>query len=261
MTQSKRLSIILLSYNDPRIADAINSVRRFDDVATVRLVLVDGGSKQEIRDLIQPLLSSDDVFVCERDKGIFDALNKGLERCTTEFIGWLGSDDAFTCQVRASDVVRSLQSYDLLVAGTALVRGNEVRRVSHALPSRLGLVKYGLNNPHFSTFGRARLLKSERFEVGMLGADIAYFLRIFDQKPTVETRSAIATLMNEGGFSTKSYVSALRVNLGLMSVYRKSTNFAVAPIAIIIKLTYKACSTLYYKIFRLDRSSLEHGIS
>jgi glycosyltransferase involved in cell wall biosynthesis len=256
MTPSKRISIILLSYNDPRIAEAIESVRRFDDIGTVGLVVIDGGSTPEIRELIASRMMPDDVFVSEKDKGIFDALNKGMDRSMGEFIGWLGSDDVFSGRVTASEVVATLSSHDVLVAGTALVRGDQVIRVAHALPSRLGLVKYGLNNPHFSTFGRASVLKSERFEVGRHGADIAYFLKIFDKSIRVATSEKIATIMNEGGFSTGSYKVMLSVNVGLISAYQKHTNFIAGPFAIVTKFSYKLWSTLYYKIFKYDRRDI-----
>ena len=103
--RNKRLSIILPIYNDARIADAIRSVRRFDNIGTVRLVVIDGGSKKEVKDMISTLLAPGDVFISEPDDGIFDALNKGLGCCGTEFIGWLGSDDVFTGKVLAGDVV------------------------------------------------------------------------------------------------------------------------------------------------------------
>ncbi|MCM3900437.1 MAG: glycosyltransferase [Pyrinomonadaceae bacterium] len=257
MTENKRLSIILPIYNDARIADAIRSVRRFDDIGTVRLIVIDGGSKQEVRDMISTLLAPGDVFISEPDDGIFDALNKGLRHCGTEFIGWLGSDDLFTGKVLAGDVVCALENHDLFVAGTAVFRGHQIRRVTHALPSRFRLAKFGLHNPHFSTFGRAEILKSDRFELGIRGADIAYFIRIFAKKPKVMTSGAIATLMGEGGFSTNSYCNILLGNLQLLPVYLRHTNVLIVPFVLLIKLGYKSLSLLYYKVFKLERAALE----
>jgi glycosyltransferase len=255
--EPKRLSIILPSYNDGRIGEAIESVRRFDDVGTVRLVVIDGGSEAGVREAIERRLAPDDIFVSEPDGGIFDALNKGLDRCTTKYIGWLGSDDLFTGQLLASEVLGALQDHDLLVANLALFRDGRVRRVTHAWPSRFRLARYGLHNPHFSTFGRAALLKSERFDLRLRGADIAYFLHIFAKKPGVLSTNVIATLQGEGGFSTRSYRKSLNVNMELISVYAKYTNVAVAPIALCIKMGYKLWSSIYYRIFRLDRGALE----
>lgn len=256
MTPNKCISIIVLSYNDRRIVRAIKSVRLFDDLGCVRIILIDGGSRQAIKDLISSLLTPDDLFISEPDSGIFDALNKGLERCDTEFLGWLGSDDMFTGKVLASRVLESLKDHELFVAATAVFRGTRVTRVTHATPARLGLVRFGLHNPHFSTFGRTALFTSDRFDIGIPGADIAYFVRLFAMEPRVTSTEDIATLMEEGGFSNESYRTIVTTNFSLISIYAKCTNIFVAPLALLTKLGYKLCSVLYYKIRRLDCASI-----
>lgn len=76
----KNLSIIIPSFNDLRILRAIESVRRFDDVGQASIVVVDGGSKPEVVAKIAEYLTADDILISEPDKGIFDALNKVLQR-------------------------------------------------------------------------------------------------------------------------------------------------------------------------------------
>jgi glycosyltransferase len=223
-------------------------------------VVIDGGSSAEIQRLIKASLVEQDIFICERDRGIFDALNKGLEASDTEFIGWLGSDDVFTGNVKASEVVSELCSHDLLVANTVVVqdisavpRGNVVR-MTHALPSRCGGVPLGLHNPHFSTFGSASLLRSERFRLDLRGADIDYFLRIFKKKPRVSTTNVVATVQGAGGFSTQSWSRMLRINTELIGVYSRHANWLLGPIAVAIKVSYKLLATGYYKIYRIPVS-------
>jgi glycosyltransferase involved in cell wall biosynthesis len=250
MTANKRLCIILASYNDPRIERAISSIRRFDDIGVVKLVVVDGGSKSDILDLIEARLSPGDVLVSGPDRGIFDALNKGLDLCDTEFIGWLGSDDVFTGNVPASQVIDALAGNDLFVADVAHFRGDYITRVTHGWPSRFGMVKYGLNNPHFGTFGTAVLLKSERFRLGLRGADIEYFVRIFGRKPRVAGVSVVAVLQEHGGYSTGSYRLMLGSHLALMRVYAEATNWVLALAAVLLKFSYRFSSVSYYRVFR-----------
>jgi glycosyltransferase involved in cell wall biosynthesis len=250
MTASKRLCIILPSYNDVRIERAIRSVRLFDDTGVAKLVVVDGGSREEILRLITPQLSPDDVLVSGPDRGIFDALNKGLDLCDTEFIGWLGSDDVFTGNLPASAVISGLQGNDLLIANAGHFRGQRITRMTHAWPSRAGLVKYGLNNPHFGTFGAATLLKSERFRLGLRGADIEYFIKIFDRKPRVASVNVVATLQEHGGYSTGSYRLMLGSHMALLRVYASATNWVMAVAAQVLKFSYRLSSVGYYLLFR-----------
>jgi glycosyltransferase involved in cell wall biosynthesis len=251
MTANKRLSIILPSYNDARVERAIRSIRCFDDAQIVRIILIDGGSNRETLELIRRSLTPADVLVSEPDKGIFDALNKGLELCDTQFIGWLGSDDVFTGNLPASEVVRALEQNDILVANVAHFRGDFITRVTHGAPSRLGMTRFGLNNPHFATFGAASLLKSERFRLGLRGADIEYFIRIFARKPRVASVNVVATLAEEGGYSTASYRLMLGSHLALVRVYAEATNWAVAFISYLLKIGYRVSSVTYYRLFRV----------
>ena len=259
MTGNKRISIILPSYNDTRIERAIKSVRRFDDTNIVKLIIIDGGSNDDVTNLIQSLVTDDDVFITEPDKGIFDALNKGLERCDTDYIGWLGSDDLFTTEVLASEVAGELENCDLLVANLKFFHDGYVTRLTHSRPSGLGLMMLGLHNPHYATFGRASLLKSERFRLDLRGSDIEYFIKIFDRKPCVRTLDAVSTLQGEGGFSNNSGTNILRTNMELVSIFAEHSNWVLAPLAIIVKLNYKLLSKIYYMIFKtaIDEPLLE----
>jgi glycosyltransferase involved in cell wall biosynthesis len=251
MIGNKQLSIILPSYNDLRIERAIKSIRRFDDIQAVKILVIDGGSSDRIIQLISNNLTGEDTFISEPDKGIFDALNKGLNVCDTEFIGWLGSDDMFTGKILASQVVAALSKCDLFVANLWFFRNGYVTRMTPALPSKLGLMKFGLHNPHFATFGSAALLKSERFTLGLRASDIEYFIKIFNKKPRVEISNIVATLQEEGGFSTKSNTGILHSNLESISFFSRDTNRVMGTIAVLIKLGSKLVSRAYYKIFRV----------
>lgn len=244
----RSLSIIIPSFNDARIMRAIDSVQSFDDADVVSIIVVDGGSKTELVERIRQRLSPDDILISEPDKGIFDALNKGLQAAQTEYIGWIGSDDILSSEIKATEVIRNLERCDLFIANTAHVKGEVVTRITHSWPSRYGLARFGLNNPHFSTFGRSRLLKSEHFPLNLRGADIEYFLHIFRHNPNVRTSSKVATVMEEGGFSNSSYKGILRTNAELYKVYRRHTSAPIAVLALLLKITYKSAFAAYFKI-------------
>lgn len=235
----KRLSIILPSFNDARIAEAIESVRRFDDIGTVKLVIIDGGSRPEIVELLKGAVRSDDILVSEPDNGIFDGLNKGLERVDTEYMGWLGSDDLFTGQVKAGDVVAALADADIFVSGLAMFRDQEIRRLFDARVVGWDLVHYGLHNPHYSTFGRTKLLAAHRFPLSHKGSDIEYFLDVFAKKPRIKTTSSIGVAMREGGYSNQSRQRILDINKGLFGVYRERVGPIGAMLALGLKLGWK----------------------
>lgn len=256
MPTDKQITIILPSFRDPRLLDAIASIRAFDDIGTVRLAVVDGGSDPALVTAIGDALAKDDILVSEPDQGIFDALNKGLALADTAYIGWLGADDLFTGEIKASDVVRELAEADLFVASAYVVRGDWIRRKTHARPSALGLARLGLHNPHYSTFGRSTLLKSERFDIGLLSADIEYFLKLFAKNPRVAATDKVLLIAAEGGFSTGSWAKAFRINRSVYDVYARRSNPIVAFVGVGVKTGYKMLSVIRYRIWKRHWPSL-----
>ena len=246
MGAAPQISIIMPSFRDARILDAIASVRAFDDIDAVRVVVIDGGSPEELVDRIATALGPCDILLSERDRGIFDALNKGLDRVTTPYLGWLGSDDFMTGEVLASDVVRALEDADLFIASTVMFSDDRVLRKTHAWPAAHGLARFGLHNPHYSTFGRTSLLGAERFVHGDIAADIDYFLRVFARRPRVAHTDRVALLMAAGGFSNNSVDRVVKVNRRVFAIYRRHGNMVAALLGIAVKTVYKVAGAGFY---------------
>lgn len=252
MSDGKRLTIILPSYKDPRIVDAIRSIRRFDDIDAVKILVIDGGSGDALLDQVRPLLSPADRLVSERDKGIFDALNKGLALVDTEFVGWLGSDDLFSGAVTASQICEALEGQDAFIGNVLIVKGARAKRMTLSWPTKLRLDRVGFHNPHYGTFGAAHAFKSVTFDPTDISADIAYFLELFDRFPRIATTNRVVTLQAEGGFSNTSLRKILQVNRRAFETYRHRSNAIVAAAAIVCKLAYKVAGVAWFKVFPLS---------
>lgn len=242
------LSIIIPSFRDPRILTAIASVKRFDDIGCTQVVVVDGGSDDSLVTQICSVLSPRDILICEPDKGIFDAINKGLKCADGNMIGWLGSDDIFSIQVRASDVINALNEADIYVAGTVMLDKIRVIRrfLLPAHPEKAAFL--GLHNPHFSTFGRAETLRQARFDIDSPVADAGYFLEIFSHKPRVRVDHRVATLMQVGGFSNGSLRKNLTYNAKVYLILRAHMPALQAALALVLRIVPKALSTIFYKL-------------
>ena len=90
------LSIVTVSLNAARtIGDTLASVARQEVGFEVEHVCVDGGSTDETRVIIDRYAVSSPgiVRVYEPDRGIFDAMNKGLRAARGEYVLFLNADD------------------------------------------------------------------------------------------------------------------------------------------------------------------------
>jgi len=246
-----KISIIILSFNDIRVLEAIKSVQAFNDNNEVAIIVIDGGSEDELVKEINSMLSKEDLLISEKDNGIFDGLNKGLNYSKGDYIGWLGSDDFFSSQFKASKLLRDFEDNEILIYCCAHFENNKVKRVTPSWPSRYRLNFLGLNNAHFSTFGKRDLLNSTKFSNNG-NADIDYFLDIFSRVKRFKALNEISTFQSLGGYSTSSLIFILKNNLSLISVYRIYTNFFLSLLAPFIKITFKVYLSIKSYLFPVD---------
>jgi len=88
------ISIITVCYNSAKtIEDTLKSVANQKNV-NVEHVLIDGASTDETVDIIKQH-SSVTTFVSEPDRGIYDAMNKGIALATGDVVGTLNADDFY----------------------------------------------------------------------------------------------------------------------------------------------------------------------
>lgn len=90
-----KISVITICYNSAHsIGDAIQSVLA-QTYPNVEYIVVDGKSKDTTVEVIKSFESGISKFVSEPDKGIYDALNKGIKMATGDVIGFMHSDDLY----------------------------------------------------------------------------------------------------------------------------------------------------------------------
>lgn len=88
-----RISIITATFNSQDfVADAIQSYKQ-QSFADKELVVIDGKSIDGTLDILTQYTNDIDTLVSEEDRGIYDALNKGVGLAEGEIIGILHSDD------------------------------------------------------------------------------------------------------------------------------------------------------------------------
>ncbi len=90
-----KVSIITVVYNNvDTIGASIESVLN-QDYSNIEYIVIDGQSDDGTVDIIQKYAESIDVFVSEKDEGLYDALNKGISLATGDIVGILHADDLF----------------------------------------------------------------------------------------------------------------------------------------------------------------------
>ncbi len=108
-----KISVITIAYNSGHsISDAIDSVlsQTYNDV---EYIIVDGKSKDNTVEVVKSYGSRISKFVSEPDKGIYDALNKGIRMATGDVIGFMHSDDLFASDNILAKVAEIFKTNDV----------------------------------------------------------------------------------------------------------------------------------------------------
>ncbi len=90
-----KFSIITATYNSEKtINKCLESILN-QDYNNIEIIIVDGNSQDNTSNIIQNYKKSFDniIFINEKDDGIYDALNKGINRASGDIIGFVHSDD------------------------------------------------------------------------------------------------------------------------------------------------------------------------
>ena len=109
-----KISIITVTYNSELfIESCINSVlsQTYKDL---EYIIIDGNSNDKTGDIIKSFANI--IYISEPDKGIYDAINKGIMLATGEVIGILNSDDFFADNYVVARIADQFQIHPQLEA-------------------------------------------------------------------------------------------------------------------------------------------------
>ena len=251
-----KISIITVVRNNKEtIKDAINSVlnQRYRDI---EYIIIDGASTDGTIEIIQSYGDKITKFISEADKGLYDAMNKGIALSNGEVIGILNSDDFYLDQFVLCKVAKIFSKE----SGSDIVLGN----VDFVLPVNLNKqvrlfssfyfqswkLRFGFMPAHPSAFiRRSAYEKVGVYSLGyQIAADFDWFCRAFLIHNLKYSKvDKVLVRMREGGVSTsglKSYYISSKEQLKSLKKNKIYSNILFILVRLPIKFIQK-----FYKSF------------
>jgi glycosyltransferase involved in cell wall biosynthesis len=226
----QKISVVTVCYNPgPILLEAIRSVQA-QDFAEVEHVIIDGGSTDGTAARVSALLRPGDVLVSEPDKGIYDAMNKGIGRASGDVIALLNADDRYA----DPGVLRRIAArfddtgVDAVLGDVSFFKPGapevSIRRYNSGMfrPSR---IRWGWMPAH-----PAMVLTAEAYDrVGWyrtdyrIAADFEFIVRAFLQEQlSYSYLREVFVKMQVGGVSTSGAASRETINREMLRACREN---------------------------------------
>ncbi len=213
-----KISIITAVYNNKsHLQDAIDSVYN-QTYNNIEYIIIDGNSTDGTLDLIKKNAHKISKWISEKDNGIYDALNKGIELASGEIIGFLHSDDMYSSNSIIEDIVNQfkISGNDSIYGDLCYVSKTNIEttiRYWKSKPFHQKLLKKGWMPPHPTFFVKKDIYNNfGTFNVTFkIAADYDLMLRFLGQKK-ISTSYLPKTIikMRTGGVSNNSVKNVLQ---------------------------------------------------
>jgi glycosyltransferase involved in cell wall biosynthesis len=211
-----KISIITVCYNSAATLETtIISVKK-QSYKNIEYIIIDGFSKDSTLNIVkkyEPAFNGRMHWVSESDKGLYDAMNKGIAMATGDIIGILNSDDTFYSNSVLEEVANFHLKYKIDASVGNIIQHNKDNKVLRVYSSRFwnpDKLKIGFMPPHPSIFFSKDIFKKfGLYNLGFkIGADYELITRVFLKNNISWRYSGITTtLMLVGGLSSSGYSS------------------------------------------------------
>jgi glycosyltransferase involved in cell wall biosynthesis len=253
MDTSIRVSVITVCFNSAKtILNTIESVLS-QEYPNVEYIIIDGGSTDGTLDIVQKYKDKITKVVSEVDKGIYDAMNKGINLASGEIIGFLNADDIYTNENVLNTIAETMKNKSIDACYADLVFVNNHNKIVRKYNSSLfkpSLINCGWMPAHPTLYVRRRVFELYGgFKTNYkIAADFEFVARVLG-KYAVSAKYIPEVLikMRQGGVSTKNLKSNWIISKEIVKAC-KENDISTNMIKVLLKYPLKL---LEYRVNKL----------
>lgn len=232
-----KISIITVVFNDKiGLENTILSVtnQTYDNV---EYIIIDGGSTDGTIDIIKKYENKIDYWVSEKDDGIYDAMNKGIDVASGKWINFMNAGDSFY----NNNILENIFS-DNDFSNINVIYGNHNVIYPHktriAKAGNIEEIWKGSQFCHQSSFVSTNVHKSNKFNLSnRIGADFEFFYTLYKKNMSFKYINIIVANYSAGGLSDIKRVDSI---VGRWNVIETDSKINIYYIFIIVKVIIKS---------------------
>lgn len=214
-----KITVITVVYNGEQLIErTVKSVIN-QTYTNIEYLIIDGASKDNTLQVIQPSTSKISKVVSEKDNGIYDAMNKGLQLATGDYVLFINAGDELFAASTLQEVFSTQTNADAYYGNTAVTNesGEQFGDRRLAPPEQLTWksLKHGMCVSHQSFIARRTLCPNYNLNY-QISADYDWVINVLKKsKNVVNTHTYISKFL-EGGASKQRQIQGLKERFKIM---------------------------------------------
>ncbi|GEP89316.1 Glycosyltransferase involved in cell wall bisynthesis [Chitinophaga terrae (ex Kim and Jung 2007)] len=218
------VSIITVCYNAGKYIEATIKSVLAQTYPHIEYVIVDGASKDNTLEVIAPYRSKIHTLISEKDKGLYDAMNKGMKAATGEYLLFLNADDVLADENVISNMMQTCHNADVYY-GEAMFMDEEGKDIGlrseqtpHKVPEQLTWksLKYGMVVSHQAFIVRRSLSPLYDLQYKVC-ADIDWMIRCLKNAEDICNTHIVVARFRVGGTSKQRQQLAWKERYRILS--------------------------------------------
>ena len=219
-------SIITVTYNAEQWLERTILSVLSQSYSNIEYIIIDGGSKDKTVDIIKQYEAGISSWISEPDKGLYDAMNKGLQRATGDYVWFLNAGDTFYTADILQRIVTSIRKKvslpDIIYGETCIVdaagKSLGLRRLKAPKKLTWKSFRMGMLVCHQSFIAK-RAIAPKYDTQYRLTADYDWCIRCLKQAKRIKNTHLVLTNFLEAGVSSQQRKAALEERYQIMCAY------------------------------------------
>jgi len=233
-----KISIITVVYNGAQTLEStIKSVVN-QTYKNIEYIIIDGNSKDETLQIIKKFEDKISYWISEPDNGIYDAMNKGLNVSTGDYIWFMNSGDEIAGSTIVEEFIHSNPESDIYYGDTVMIDtdGIEIGNRRLTPPEKLNWknFKKGMLVSHQSFIVRKTITEPYNLKY-KFSADFEWCLLAMKKANFITNTHLTLSKFLDGGITKQNIAAGLKERFKIMTKYYGLTSTCYNHISISLK--------------------------
>ncbi len=222
MSLNPKLSVITIVYNNAKDIERTMLSVLNQTYKNIEYIVIDGKSTDGTIDIINLYKNRLTQFISEPDKGIYDAMNKGLALATGDYVLFMNSGDEIYSKETVAAVFASAPSGDIYYGETEMFDENwkSLGQRRHRAPERFDWhsFKFGMNISHQAIYVKRSL--TQPFDLKYkYSSDIDWIIKATKRSSSIINTHLYVAKYLIGGISKQKHLASLKERFKILTHY------------------------------------------